>query len=241
MPSQISESELFKLFASHRQLRTGLDMVLSHRCGRIHATGNAAVAVVDPFVYVAGRPDEALAAHLRPGEIVVDPPREWTDILSAHFPNSRTVDRQVFAGEHLNTSHLNELVSAYDIRRVDAAFARRIVVEVNEDLIMLPEAFAKDGTGFCAVVDDRLVAGATGVFWTDKKLEIQVNTAKEFQNRGFGTAVSAALIIDCLSRNIKPGWETENPLSARLAKRLGYIEAETYHWKYLDRSEVAAS
>lgn len=227
------ESKLLDLFSTRRHARAGLDMVLSGRCGDARSNDKSAVVVAGPFVYVAGEPDEMYASDLKAGQIVMGPPSDWIPLLTALFPSSTSVSRQLFDASHLTSSFIVGLMTGFDIRRLDSELARRLVLEVHSDLILFAEQFDKDGMGFCAMVNGKLVAGATGALWSDTELEIQVNTAPAYQRRGFAAAVSAALITECLSRNIKPSWETEDATSARLAERLGYVKNGTYEWLVL--------
>lgn len=229
-----NESELLNLFASQRHLRAGLNMVLSGRYGTILSSGVSAIAVADPFVYVAGVPDEQQVSELRVGQIVIGPPNNWIPLLSSRFPSSITISRQLFDATNLSRSHLASFMAGFDIRSVGPELTRRLPKEVDKDLIPFPTPFAVDGIGFCAFSGDRLVAGATSGLWGDTEIEIQVNTVATFRRKGFAAAVSAALITECLSKNITPGWETQDATSARLAERLGYLKGGTYDWLELE-------
>lgn len=228
------EKVLLSLFANHRHLRAGLEMVLSGRYGTIRSNNISAVVVADPFVYVAGSADEDQASHLKPGQIVIGPPDNWIPVLTTLFPSSTAVNRQLFDPKCLSATHLSQFMDSFDIRRVDSELAQRLTVEVDEDLIIFPKPFSVDGIGFCAISEDKLVAGATGALWSDTEIEIQVNTASSYRGMGFAAAVSAALITDCLSRGVTPSWETQDATSARLAERLGYLKGGTYQWLLLE-------
>jgi GNAT superfamily N-acetyltransferase len=229
-----NENDLRDLFATHRQLRGGLEMVLSGRCGEIRSSKISAVAVADPFVYVAGEPDPQLASDLKAGQIVIGPPNNWIPLLTTLFPSSTSVARQFYDARDLDPSHLAGFMAGFDIRRVDSELAPRLAREVHDDLVLFPEPFDVDGVGFCALSEGKLVAGATGALWSETEVEIQVNTAAAYRGKGFAGAVSAALITECLSRGITPNWETEDVTSARLAERLGYVKIGTYEWLVLE-------
>lgn len=208
-------------------------MAFGARAGTVRSNDYSAVVTVGPFIYVAGKPDETQTSALMAGEIVIDPPEDWIPLLIDRFPSSINVARQYFAPTHLSNTGLAPFMAGFDIRPIDPQLAQRLPLEVDKDLILFPEEFAIDGIGFGALVDDKLVAGATGALWGGAELEIQVNTLPDYEGRGFAAAVSAALIMDCLSRNITPNWETQNATSARLAERLGYVHGGTYDWLIL--------
>lgn len=52
---------------------------------------------------------------------------------------------------------------------------------------------------------------------------------------GLATAVGATLIVHCLEHGIEPHWDTSNPVSENLAKKLGYIPDTNYEWLELDQ------
>lgn len=52
---------------------------------------------------------------------------------------------------------------------------------------------------------------------------------------GLATAVGATLIVHCLEHGISPHWDTSNPVSENLAKKLGYIPDTNYEWLELDQ------
>ena len=205
-------------------------MVLSGRCGTILNNGVSAVVVVEPFVFVGGVADEQLAAEMRAGQIVVGPRDNWIQLLTKKFPRSTPIERQLFDGNSLDRSHLAQFLDGFDIHPVNAELAQRLNEEIDEDLVLFPGPFAVDGVGFCAFSKNTLVAAATSGLWSDTEIEIQVNTVAASQRKGFAAAVSAALIIECLTRKITPSWETQDATSARLAERLGYLKAGTYEW-----------
>ena len=218
------------LFARHRHARAGLEMALTGRCGDVHVLAAGAVAIVGPFVYVAGEPDGDLLTHLQPDQIVVDPPPQWLAPIGKAFPHRTTSRRQTYHAGALDRAHLAGFVAGHDVRPVTPELAERLAAEVHVNQIPFPEAFAMDGVGYCVERDGRLVAGATAGMWCESEIEIQVDTVPAYRRQGLAAAVSARLILHCLERGIHPGWETEDPVSARLAERLGYTTASNYSW-----------
>ena len=86
-----------------------------------------------------------------------------------------------------------------------------------------PEAFVEDAFGYVAVRGGKVICGATAAACAARSVEIQITTAPEARREGIATAVSAALIADCLERGIAPHWSTVNDASRALAEKLGYV------------------
>lgn len=77
------------------------------------------------------------------------------------------------------------------------------------------------------------MSAATTAIVADGAIEIQVNTEESARRQGLATAVSAALILHCLEHGIEPHWSTSDPVSHRLAERLGYVATENHDWLVL--------
>lgn len=83
---------------------------------------------------------------------------------------------------------------------------------------------------------DKPVSLASGSIPHTDLLEVQVATVEdpEYRRKGFGTAVSIALIEYCLKNNIEPVWEAANDTSVQMALKLGYSKPENvyqYYWR----------
>ena len=88
--------------------------------------------------------------------------------------------------------------------------------------------FLNRGLGFAAVCGGEMVGGASSYTCYSQGIEIQVETRSDWQRRGIASACCAALILECLKRGLYPSWDAANPVSAALAKKLGYREAGLY-------------
>ncbi len=66
-----------------------------------------------------------------------------------------------------------------------------------------------------------VVCGASSYSIYDSGIEIEVATNYNHRRKGLATIVSAALILDCLEKEIYPNWDAANTTSAKLAEKLG--------------------
>jgi GNAT superfamily N-acetyltransferase len=76
-----------------------------------------------------------------------------------------------------------------------------------------------------AVQKGRLVCAATSYATYPGHLEVAIATRPAFRGRGLGTAVAARLLLHCLETGVRPHWNASNPVSQRLAVRLGFRPA----------------
>lgn len=93
--------------------------------------------------------------------------------------------------------------------------------------------FLKRGLGFAALCHGEMVGGASSYTRYSAGVEIQVETRADHQRRGIASACCAALILKCLELGLYPSWDAANPVSAALARKLGYREAGLYSVWYL--------
>ncbi len=86
------------------------------------------------------------------------------------------------------------------------------------------EEFAETGTGFTLMHGDNPVSTAFTSFVHEPKLELGIETKKEFQGQGLARYTCSALIDYCLENNFEPVWacRLENAGSFRLAQKLGF-------------------
>jgi GNAT superfamily N-acetyltransferase len=108
-----------------------------------------------------------------------------------------------------------------------------------------PEQFAGMAKAFTVMVDGKPASTAFTSARHDDKLEIGIETMKEYHGKGFAYLACAKLIEYCLHNNLEPIWSCrlENTASVNLSKKLGFIETlrmPYYHipWKRIHLSRV---
>lgn len=95
------------------------------------------------------------------------------------------------------------------------------------------EDFLNRGLGFAAIHNGEMIGGASSYTCYSQGIEIQVETRIDWQRKGIASACCAALILECMKRGLYPSWDAANPVSAALAKKLGYREAGLYPVWYM--------
>jgi hypothetical protein len=84
--------------------------------------------------------------------------------------------------------------------------------------------FCNDGVGFSLFCNGELASTAYSAFVVDNKVEIGIETLKNFQRRGLAQFTCLALIDYCLDNDLEPVWSCrlENYGSYKLAQKLGF-------------------
>ncbi|MFW9982840.1 MAG: GNAT family N-acetyltransferase, partial [Candidatus Thorarchaeota archaeon] len=96
------------------------------------------------------------------------------------------------------------------------------------------EEFYKNGIGYCIKYNDEIVSMASTFTPYTDIFEIQVDTFDtKHRRKGLATAVSAAIMVHALEKNITPYWDAANEASIQLALKLGYTDPEPWEGYYL--------
>jgi GNAT superfamily N-acetyltransferase len=145
-----------------------------------------------------------------------------------------------FDAAELNPGALRAMEAAlpagFELRRLDAALAGQLDSELEPHALQAfagPADLVRDGLGFGAMRDGRLASAATSYAISSRFVEVAIATRPAFRGRGLALAVSAALVRHCLAQGLVPRWSASNPVSQRLAVRLGFRPAGACEVLYL--------
>ena len=227
-------TDLGPLFAGHHSLRSVVEAVLEGRQGRAVRDGAAARLSLGCYELFGGEAASPGARRLvesaaRPRELVYGNDASWRRLIQdVHGEAVHDRPMRDYDPAPLDRARLRELAAApagFQIVRLDASLAGQLDHELEPHALQVfasPEAFARDGIGFGAVIDGRLAAAATSYAWTARLLEVAIGTRPAYRGRGLAAAAAAALMGHCLDVGIAPCWVASNPISQRLAVRLGF-------------------
>jgi hypothetical protein len=128
-------------------------------------------------------------------------------------PESYLIFKKAFKGKHFNIIRTNK--SSFE--EMEGSVIPRYFWNNADD-------FCKNGLGFSLFENKKLASTAFSAFIFENKLEIGIETLKEFKGKGFAQYTCAALIDYCLENNYEPVWSCkyENTASFQLAKKLGF-------------------
>ena len=92
------------------------------------------------------------------------------------------------------------------------------------------DGFIKNGFGYCAVNDKRLISWCTAELVSKNHCGIGIETIKEEQKKSVGTALTANFVKECATKNLIPHWDTwtRNLPSVKIAEKVGFCKTEEY-------------
>ena len=240
----LSRNALIPLFESHIRDRAFIDCVLEGHSGiaRADSLGTPTVARVDcgPFTAFAGDAAACAVPDLigcAPVDWVTPETDAWRAVLERAFPTRiRTIPFVTFSSAALDTETLDRLAhslpSGYMLLRLDAERAGRLMAHWKKDWLLESFAslddFLRRGIGYIVTCGDEIVASASSAVRSSRAIDIDIETAPAHRRKGLGTAVGAALALECLVRGINPLWLASNETSCRLATKLGYTRGDSY-------------
>lgn len=232
-------SALTPMFRDHRLLRAVVDAALDSQGGRILTLGilpeQAAILEFGCYRIPGGdaTTDQArdLLVDVRgPCEIVLPAEDAWTALVE-EIHGHHSVDRSMRSyvpGPDLpeRTAALARSVpDGYRLTRMDAGLAALVGPDTSPhgvDVLGGPEGFMTRGFGWAVVQDGMLACAATSYAVGGGAVEVAIATHPEHRGQGLAACAASALIQESLVREIVPHWNAFNPVSQRLAERLGF-------------------
>lgn len=85
------------------------------------------------------------------------------------------------------------------------------------------EEFRDNGVGFvCLYNGDEIASGISSFADYEGTIELELATKPSHRRRGLAAAVSARIVLECISRGLYPSWDAANIPSLNLSYRFGY-------------------
>lgn len=204
----------------------------------------AAVAMLGDFAYLAGARSAGLldslvdaGASLGAPQILIPCNPDWTRLLEERTGHDlvRHTRFATHAPETFDCDLLRRLAAPPEgitLRHLDAAaYALCHAEDWSRDLVsQFPSAERFDALalGVVALANGRVVSGASTYARSRSAIEIEVDTNPAWRRRGLARACSAALILSCIARSIRPSWDAHTETSLALARQLGYVPDRAY-------------
>jgi GNAT superfamily N-acetyltransferase len=239
-------SRVAPLFTGRNELPAVVEAALEGRLGRVAAGEGAARLSIGCYEMFGGEAESAGAQPLvetaaRPRELVYGRDPEWRRlILDVHGERVRDRPMREFDPSALDRGELARLETGlphgFELRRLDLALAQQLDTELEPHGLQVfenPAHLVASGLGFGAVDAGRLACAATSYTRSSRYVEVAIATRPAYRNLGLAAAVAAALLRHCLQNGLIPCWSASNPVSQRLAARLGYRPAGVCEVLYL--------
>lgn len=185
---------------------------------------------------------DLLTTVVPPREIVYGNDPAWRAlILDVHGAGVADRPNAVFDASGLDRDALARLASScppgYELRRIGLREARQLDRELEPHGLQVfagPELFAREGVGYGIVTPDgTLACAATSYTVSSRDLEVAISTRAEHRGVGLAAVAAAALLGHALEAGLVPQWSASNPVSKRLAARLGYRPSAEFEVLYL--------
>jgi len=221
---------------------------LQGHMGEMTAYGESpesAVIVSADFRLFAGKPDPALLKGISGPCYLVPKDAAWESLIESHYGSRARKflryaikkEPDVFDREKL-ASFCRVPGPDYELRMIDEGIYNALLGEPwSADLCIRFENYAdykKRAVGTAVLHRGAPVSGASPYAVYDGGIDIEIDTKPEYRRRGLASACGALLILECLKRNIYPGWDAHDLRSVSLAQKLGYTPDRAYTTYELD-------
>ncbi len=240
---------LAEAFRHNPRVDYSIDCVIEGQMGQAYADDpqrpTAWRITIGPFWYFAGDVDgpggRALLAEFPPYNLLMPSPPAWTDAARQTWGDRLVVfPRYSFDAAGLSEAHLSAMLDASPHRdrvaRADEALLARPDNYVALDDFDSAADFLARGVGYTMLEDDKLVGAAYASLVCSRGVEVSLFVDEPYRRRGIATALSAALLLECVRRGLRPNWDAANLESCALAEKLGYRPLGAYE-SYLYRKE----
>ena len=234
---------LRRLFDRYPCLHGSVAAVVEGGMGKVFADSReeprVALAVLD-FHFLAGDPLHAnaplLFKLLQPGAVVIAPTPSWQHLVTTVYPGTSVAyPREAFRADRFDLDRLTrfsqELPDGFELRRVRLEEVAQFAADLDPALVYCfrsHEEFIVRGIGLGILHQGMFVCGVSTAAVGGGKVEIEIQTHREFRRRGFARAAAAALILCCLERGLEPCWDAANEPSSALARQLGFRSTGKY-------------
>ena len=152
--------------------------------------------------------------------------------------------REAFQAEQFDVDQLRRFCQAlpggFELRQVRLEELPQFTTDLDRALIYnfrSHEEFITRAVGMGILHQGRFFSGAAAAEVGGGKIEIEIQTRREFRRRGLARAVAAALILYGLEHGIEACWDAANEPSSALARQLGFHSTGKYEaYRLITRS-----
>jgi RimJ/RimL family protein N-acetyltransferase len=181
--------------------------------------------------FIKDAPEEANVFQYLYGYVPLN--EAWTRAL-LEDTNLLVIPRRNFQWDMSKPAPDFPLPDGARFERVDLALAERLDKALDVPLLQIfwgsRDTFLERGFAVCAMHGDALASLIFALALSNTGVIVGVDTFEPFRRQGYGAVVSAAFIREALARGMQPYWDcdSENPPSAAMAARLGFVECEPF-------------
>ncbi|MBR6917738.1 MAG: GNAT family N-acetyltransferase [Clostridia bacterium] len=218
---------------------------LEGRIGEIYAPAEkhpeSVMFRVNEIILFGGTPDRELASyypetyktHFALMSAKGDSP-EWYSLIEEVYGDKATritryateIDSiDLFDKEYLS-SVAADLPDGYETVPIDEKlyYACQVDPDFSDFVAQYPtyEDFKEHGIGFICLYNGEPASGISSFADYEGTIELELATKPAHRRRGLAAAVSARIVLECISRGLYPSWDAANISSLNLAYKFGY-------------------
>ena len=208
------------------------------QCGDIFAAKDAFVIRHScGFAFLAGTPDQHVLSEVYAQFLAPDAACSERFLLFLqdgpalrYFQAQRglTIERRLFfAYRHAKAPEAVPLPEGFSCCEITMPLLMQMQGKVTPFFSWThPDAFLRDGRGFCIVRNEKPVSWAFSAAVSADETDIGVETDSAFRHMGLARAAAAEMIRDCIRQNRQPVWacHAANTASRMLAEKLGFTQ-----------------
>lgn len=216
-----------------------------HYCGTALLTGNSKNNIFNEAV------KNILLSKFEPNQKPIKinlNSQEWVDKLNSLLGDKimkyEASENNVIAWErqrfHFNKDKFHETFASisipdgFEMKRIDGKMFNSIKGTVIPSVLWNnPQAFIKNGFGYCLVENTQIASTAFTAFIGNGQIDIGIETSPNYRQRGLGVIGAAHMVKFCLDNGYEPVWgcRKDNVGSTLIAKKIGF-ELADYHPVY---------
>ena len=204
--------------------------------GRAYVAGDAAAAYLGDLSFYAGTPSEELLRFKPNPEstfvIMVPGSEAWEPLLEEIYgEKAKKVTRYAIRKDTVfDRTHLEEIKARLSEGYTMEPLGEDVYSYCQENewcrdwvsQFEFYEDYHRRGLGMVIKKDGVPISGASSYSVYNGGIEIQIDTHTDYRRQGLAAAAAAALILECLDRNLYPSWDAASLWSVALAEKLGY-------------------
>lgn len=135
--------------------------------------------------------------------------------------------RYLFKYEESKDINEYRLPAGYELKEIDSELLKKISGRIVPSLFWKDgDDFLTKGKGYCITFGDEIVSWAFSSAVSSKEIDIGIETAPQYKQRGFGTIIAAKMVQYAKEQSKSPVWACHhsNLGSRKTAERLGFVK-----------------
>lgn len=192
----------------------------------------SAMLSIGDFHFLAGLPNASLFRSFTGFQLLIPKDVSWEQLIERHYGEKVTKILRYAIKKEPDTfdqvqlaAYCKGLAPGYELKLFDRALHdMALSTPWSYDLcsqFKSYEDYEKRAVGIAILHEGMLVSGASTYAVYQGGIEIEIDTMPEFRRRGLAKICGAALILECLKRNLYPSLDAHDLRSVSLAETLG--------------------